>query len=66
MHPDQVKILAHLSSRKRAWVNIEEIRGAWEFDDFDAAIKSLLSAKMIAGGSVIKLTAKGRKALKEM
>ena len=67
MTADQTKILAHLASRKQRWVHKEEIRGAWEFDDFNVALNSLLKEELISELSpTVGLTPKGKKTLKEM
>ena len=67
MTEDEKKILAHILSRRKKWVSKDEISSAWQFEDFDAAVLSLIDKKLISTMSTtIGLTKKGKEVLKEM
>jgi superfamily II helicase len=70
MNSDETKIMTHLLSRTSTFsngVDLEEIRSAWAFEDFEGALESLLDQKFIVrtGGPTVRMTASGKKALKK-
>ena len=65
MQADEVKILSHLFHR-RSWIDIEEIKKAWVFDDFDKAAESLIDKGFITKrGASYCIHANGIRALKK-
>lgn len=69
MNSDETKIMTHLLSRTSTFssgIDLDEIRSAWAFEDFEGAVESLLDQKFIVQtGSTVRITASGKKALKK-